>query len=299
MLLEYTSLALNMCNRTKLIEDAQRLCGALGYAFGIQAHHTISEIELKWLGESKLLTSLHGPVCGKYMLNLATDAVSTTDEWEKTVAYAEKYNVKKVVFHVFYMTDKVIPSKVMRLSNHQVGKSFFGEKYFVEGSFILSNYVGLDEHSRRLHLVKRNIDRINKLSTGVELVIENDFPSMGAGMLLSEHLLYMGTPLCIDVGHLWAAANVFGRNFHQELDRILESGNVVMVHLHVNPFPPNTLERDWDDGHKPLNTNNWMDMPRVVKKIIRAGIDHVTFEIYSVTTEDIKLFDNWCQDMNT
>jgi sugar phosphate isomerase/epimerase len=293
MLLEYTSLALRSADNTKIIQDSKTLCATLGHVFGIQAHHTISEFELQKLGADNLLTSLHGPLCGKSMLNLATDVTPAFSEWRKTAAYAEKYKVKRVVSHVFYMTDKSVPREIIQRPNRRLAERFFPEKYLIKGSVISSDYVGLEEHRRRLQIVRQNIDRIRKLSPEIELIIENDFPSMGAGMLLAEHLLNVEAPICLDIGHLWVAAHVLERNFIEELDRILGSGNVVMVHLHVNPYPPNTAKTRWKDGHKPLRTSSWMDMPKIIKKIANCRVDHVTFEIYNVTTEDIELFDRW------
>ena len=117
--------------------------------------------------------------------------------------------------------------------------------------------------------------------------VENDFPSYGAGNLFADTLELYEQPLCFDIGHLWASAHVMGRDFYSEMENLLATGRVVMVHFHASIYGPKTPKADFGDGHQPLSTPTSMDLPRIAKTCYKSGVRHFVLEIPELTDGDV------------
>ena len=142
--------------------------------------------------------------------------------------------------------------------------------------------------------MKSRLRELRARHPGLQFAIENDFPCYGFGLMLAEHIAAVDGPICLDTGHLWAAAHIFGRSFHKEAEIMARSGKVRLVHFHASPFTAEVPRLEWRDGHKPLSTPNAMDLPRLVACCKECGVRHFTFEITSVSENDIHLFaDMW------
>ena len=109
--------------------------------------------------------------------------------------------------------------------------------------------------------------------------------------MLPEDLTYFGHPLCLDTGHLWVSARLFGMNFFAAASEIIASGNVKMVHFHASKYDDSYPDREWRDGHLPLSTPNavGMRLPEIAAAAAAKGVNHFVLEVTRGNEEDVRL----------
>jgi len=166
----------------------------------------------------------------------------------------------------------------------------YREELSVPGSKICGDFFGTPEHLERLALVKERLDWARSVYADVELLVENDFPCYGAGNLFADSMAGLEHPLCVDSGHLWAAAHVFGRDFVRETEAFATTGRLRMAHFHSSACQPGTPKGQWTDGHRPLVSETPMDLAGFLRACRGGGLRHYVLEIRAVSAADIVKF---------
>lgn len=288
---EYTSMALLGKEALSLVEKAKKACDQYGFTFGIQIHNITPQEKLEILAGTGVPLTFHAPILSRHLMNLAAeDEKSAKESLYNTIEWMKKLNVKVSVFHGFIMTDLPVPSFGKNLSYDESMKKIFRPELGRDGTPTCADFFNTDEFKIRFERVKDRLRKIREDYPLFTFAIENDFPLYNAANLLSDQATRWNHPLCLDTSHLWASSFIFDRNYHAEVDKILSSGNVKLVHLHASAYTSKIPKTKWRDGHQSLMIQNEMNLPLLVQKCRKAGIKHFTLEINKASEIDIHAF---------
>ncbi len=274
------------------LEQAQELLAKHGAILGVQMHNTSDEVMFEKCIATGLPLSLHLPISGEYMFNFAaSDASKTFQAIEKEYQLMQKYGVSQVVFHGFLMTD-------VNIYAFGHGKSYLEcmnaarrpELLRSENSIFVRDFTGSVEYLMRRERVKNNLQILREKYPDCTWCIENDFPALNSGTLRSRDMVYLEHDLCFDTGHMWAASKMLDMDFYAELDAVLNSGWVKMVHLHGSSYTFDMPHDQWGDGHLPLREKSAIDLKRVIKMCRNAHTKHIVLECGTTALEDIEIF---------
>lgn len=263
-----------------------------GFRLEIQVHNTATEEELGELAALGCPLSFHAPLPGGHLINLAADEdVAWRRSLDLTLAAMARLGVRLAVFHGFVMTDRPIPAFGRGgLSYDEALGVGLRPELCLPGSRNCRDFSGTEECALRLERVRRRLAELRRELPGVTLAIENDFPAWGSALWFAEQVARLEHPVCLDLGHLWAVAHIFGRDFHAEVAAFLATGRVATMHFHASRHKPDTPAARFGDGHLPLSAPNAMDLPAVAAACRAAGLRHVVLEIPMATERDVHAF---------
>ena len=285
---EYTSVALTGENWRRLVDEGIAACERHGFEFGIQVHNTATESQIREIVATGVKMSFHAPVLDEFQINLASENPEPAiRSFARTAGLMRSLNVREAVFHGFNMTDLAIPSFGRGRDYNDAFSSVCREELCIPGSAICNDFFGSGEYRTRNARVSERLAAIRREYPDLSFLLENDFPAYGAGSIFAEQMVGMGNPICLDSSHLWASSFIFDRDFHVEAEAFLKSGLVGMVHLHASTYTSAIPKARWSDGHMPLNTENSMDLPRLIRLCDRYGASTFIFEINGVGKADI------------
>ena len=292
IIVEYTSSFVRRSDYRDLAEKALAVCAEYGFKFGIQVHNTADFPELEKAAALNVPMTFHAPVLCDYQINLAaSDFAPAMNSLKITAEYMRKYNVAKAVFHGFNMTDVPIPSFGRGLDYVKAFGPAMRRELCLDGTFLCNDFIGTPEYKMRFERVVERLAWMKKEYPDLEFLIENDFPSFGAGSLFADFAAGLDNPVCLDVSHLWAAAFILDRDYFTEAEAFLKNGNVRMLHLHASPYTSSVPKHKWSDGHMSLLTPNKMDLPRLVSLCGKYNVKHYVLEIIETLSErDINAF---------
>ena len=283
----------NAGDKRELLRRSRELCADCGVEFGVQLHNTCTFEEIQFFTANNVPLSAHAPVEQPYNWNFA--AADMTPIWkavDENIAYLTGLGVERMVFHGFFMTDIPVPA-----FGH--GKSFWEcmktvlrpELMRWEGVMLNGDFTALPEYLERRDRVKANLAILRDKYPKLTVCVENDFPAVGEGDMIPRDLVYYGHPLCLDTGHLWISARLFGVDFVAAANQMIASGQVKMMHLHASKYDDSYPDEKWSDGHLPLNIPNAenMHLGEIVRSAGAAGLRHIVLEIPSASEEDVRI----------
>lgn len=276
----------------------RKLALQLDVELGMQLHNSLSEEEEAWAQTLNLPLSFHAPVGNEWQINLAAeeDTIAMASLVEN-VEKMRKYNAKLAVFHGFVMTDKPIPAFGRGRDYIACMNDLFRPELSVDGKLMFCNdFTHLKEFQVRRERVRERLRKIAVAYPDLTFCVENDFPAYGSGNLTADTMAYLEHPLCLDVGHLWAACRVLGLDFQREISAILSTGQVKIVHFHASPYTFDQPLEVWFDGHQKLSIPNQMNLPDVIRSCRKANVNYFVFEINSAEADDLELLRHWWDD---
>ncbi len=289
--IEYTSTALRGEDCQEKVEAAKQFCEERGAEFGVQVHNTADKEEVLKVVALDLPLSFHAPVMGDYLLNLAAEDFSPAVESMKTnVEWMRKLGVNKAVFHAFMMIDPPIPAFGRGRPFMESFKKLFRTELALPDSTNNRDFYDIPEYHERFPRVIERLGWFREKYPDLTFLVENDYPVSSCGLVFPEHLEKIPGPLCLDVAHAWASANIHDRPYMEMIDGFLATGRVEMVHLHASPFMPGSPKETWSDGHKPLSIPNAMELPRVITACRAHEIENFILEVIDASVEDIQIF---------
>ena len=147
------------------------------------------------------------------------------------------------------------------------------------------------EFRERRDRMKTNLAALRDRYPKLTICVENDFPAAGEGDMLPRDLVYYDHPLCLDTGHLWITARLFGMDFVAAANEMIASGQVKMMHLHASKYDDSYPDEKWSDGHLTLALPNAVNMRlrEVVRSAVDAGLRHIVLEITHGDAEDVRI----------
>jgi sugar phosphate isomerase/epimerase len=226
-----------------------------------------------------------------YSINLAAEDFSVSRKaLERTIELMRRFAVQKAVFHGFFMTDIPMPAYGRGRSFEECAKVVYRPELVMENSTACLDFFDTDEYRIRLSRVKERLAGMKEKYCDVKFLLENDSPCYVSGMMLPEFFYGIDFPVCFDTSHLWWTAFIYDRDFHEEAQKLLDTGLVEMVHIHASPFTREVPKEKWWDGHKNFSTPNEMNLKKLALKCVDKGISNFIFEFNDVSEKDIHLF---------
>lgn len=292
--LDFTSNAFrDLEYRDRILNVSRELCAARGVEFGVQLHNTCTFEEVRFFQEHDVPLSAHAPVEQPYNWNFT--AADMTPIWkavDENVTYLRSLNVDRMVFHGFFMTDVPVPAFGHGKSFWEcMGKVLRPELMRWPGLMMNGDFTGSPEFLERRDRMKENLAALRKRYPELTICVENDFPAAGEGDMLPRDVAYYGHPLCLDTGHLWIAARLFGMDFVAAANEMIASGQVKMMHLHASKYDDSYPDEKWSDGHLTLALPNAkkMRLGEIVRNAVAAGLRHIVLEITHGDENDVRI----------
>ena len=274
-----------------LLDDIRHAADRHRFRLGVQLHNTSYEEDIAKAVATGLPLTAHLPLLSQWQINLAAaEPGPSLEALHDSVTLMRRYGISRGVVHGFVMTDTPIPSFGRGRSYDEGMSRIHRPELSLPGSRICRDFLGTPEFAERRERVKKRLAWMRTEYPDVEILIENDFPSYGAGNLFADCALQLDHGLCFDSSHLWAAAHVFDRDYYHEVRAFMDTGKVKMVHLHASDCMPGVPKTAWTDGHKPLTINTPMDLTKLVGICRAGGVTHYVFEIRGISAADIEKF---------
>lgn len=184
---------------------------------------------------------------------------------------AAGFGADTLVLHPGYTTDAGVFSDSRRRLASLVALAATGDPederwlWLPQGTVCRRGYCASPHYRVHLEAATGNLRRAAALcaAQGVRLAAENLNPRLTYLFQLPDELVELTAAvpdiaLCVDLGHLWISCLVHGFGFREGLQRILDTGRVVTVHVHDNSStlgPPPVLGDDHamiDSGRVPI-----------------------------------------------
>lgn len=274
-----------------LLDGIRQAAAGYGIKLGVQLHNSSAEAEIERARSTGLPLTAHIPLLCDWQINLAAREPSRElAALRRSVELMRQYGIRKGVVHGFVMTDLPIPAFGRGRSYDEGMGVIYRPELSIPGSRICADFLNSPEFFERRERLRERLAWMRREYPDVEILIENDFPSYGAGNLFADCAATLNHNLCFDTCHMWAAAHVFDRDYYAETRAFMATGRVKMVHLHASVCMPGTARGNWTDGHLPLTVVTPMDLQRLMGICRSAKINHYVFEIRGISAADIDKF---------
>lgn len=203
------------------------------------------------------------------------------DAMRRTFETARRFGAQIVVLHPGYVTDLEIPASNTQREALLTDVSFSPYVAVTEGSICRSDYPQSDVYRQHFEQAKESLIRLAAMAkeAGVRLAAEN----------LNPRVAYLGqTPqemvdlaqvsedlyVCLDVGHLWIASQVYDFPYLEAIKQILATKKVITSHIHANPS--DGVAAIFSDSHDNIDAHSF-DY-RVVLKLLQKGKANIILE---------------------
>ncbi len=274
-------------NFERCLEAAQRC----GITLGVQLHNSESMDSVNEIISWQIPLSLHAPVSSaKTAFNFAAEnAAKSFETLEKCALFMRQNKITDAVFHAFLMSDENPENFGPEISYDKSFGRLFRAENSIDGVCRFNcDFTHTDEFLRRRETLKRNLAEVRRLYPDLKFNIENDFPTYGSGNMLAKDAVYLENPLCLDIGHLWAACFMLKADYMAETERFFESGRIEMMHIHASKYTAAVPYGQWGDGHLPFATPNQMRLPEVAAIAKQAKLKYFVIEIAECSSDDVK-----------
>lgn len=177
---------------------------------------------------------------------------------EVSLQTANRFGAEVLVLHPGYVTDLEVPSdskKRLELLDDPLFAPYVFKK---EGSICHPSYPHSDVyryHAEQAVKELANVARLGK-QYGVRLAVENLNPRVGYLFQTPDEMLSLTLDnpdlcICLDVGHLWISSCLYGFDYFEGMQAILQTQRVIHSHLHANSS--NRLNHIYSDDHQSLD----------------------------------------------
>jgi len=295
--IEYSTMCLSPSNYKQKIAKTAKLVESQGFSFGIQIHNSIEKdlYNLMLPLTKDYSFSIHSPVFAQYFLNLAANDYTFTKACiDNCLQYLPLYNTDLLFFHGFFMTDTPI---IQDMKNYRrTIRKGIGEQYCLNGSFIMDPaFFSTDMFYQykevfRTHFAKLKNDLKSK---NITIAQENDFVGIGSGLQRPQEIHELIDNLWFDLGHFWTSSLLHGFDYHEEAFRLIDSKNIVGVHLNHNLIKKGTPHEQIRDSHAHFKLESEINLGPIVRKLFEKNVPIITLEIVDGDIDDIKQLFKW------
>jgi sugar phosphate isomerase/epimerase len=204
----------------------------------------------------------------EFFPNLASDDAGVIErsnrDLDATLETASDFGASVIVVHPGYATNRAIPADEalrMRLLNSAEFKPYIRVQ---EGSICGPDYANTAQSRVFMERTLANLApfSIRCVERGISLAVENLNPRVGYLIqtpcdAIETVRVLPSAGICLDIGHLWIADQVYGFGFLEGIRRVLETGRVITAHLHSN-HATNSGDGPacYTDDHESLDTGN-------------------------------------------
>lgn len=292
---EYSSMCLSPENYLEKVRSAKTFVENQGFKFGVQLHNSIDPSFMMQLLQLKgeIEFSIHSPLQSEYFLNLASsDYESTRAIVDKCTEYLPQFQTDILFFHGFFMTDTPI---VHDMKNYRktIQKSI-GDQFCLNKSFIMDPvFFKTETFDYYLNNFRNNYKKIKNDFPVFTIAQENDFVGIGSGLQRPEEIHDLIDNLWFDLGHFWCSSLLHKFDFHEESYRIIETKNIVGVHINHNLTKHSSPLEQIRDSHTHFYYESEMNLAPIVKKLVERNVGIITLEIVDGDINDLKTLFNW------
>lgn len=289
--IELSTMCLCDSNSLAKIKQCREFIESQGFDFGIQLHNSITRDLYHIIQGLDVKFTVHAPVFSQYFINLGnSDFRTVLENFQNTVHVMKTLCCTTTLFHGFFMTQKPIKNDPNNYG--KVLRDAIDDKYRLDNTRVMDpRYLETEEFKNCQNTVKEHMKQLRALYPEYILCLENDFPGIGNGNQTSGHLMYLGCPIWLDTGHLWASSILHQFDYYQELDKVCKQCQVIGVHLNTNRTPLNwNLKCPDGDTHSHFSREYDMDMDRIIAILKKNQITHFTIEIEDGNLEDVAFF---------
>jgi sugar phosphate isomerase/epimerase len=218
--------------------------------------------------------------------NLASDDAAvikqSNRDLDATLETAAGFGASVIVIHPGYATNRAIPADEalrMRLLNSAEFAPYIRVR---EGSICGPDYAATAQNRVFLERTLANLAPVSRrcAERGIRLAVENLNPRVGyliqtPGDAIETVRTLPAAGLCLDIGHLWIADQVYGFGFLEGIGQILATGRVVTAHLHSNHAARGGAGvARYTDDHASLDAGN-VPVREALRLLSRSGANLV------------------------
>lgn len=292
IILEITSAVARSDGGEKVLQGFAEACRQYGFTPSVQLHNTVSDSELQRVISCNLPMSAHAPVVGDLSLNLATEKNLDTiwNAFDENAEFMRKHDIKKSVFHGFSMCDDLIPRMRTKKDYTENLRKSCRDEFLLEDTWLNIDYRYLDEYKMRRDILKKNLAELRKRYPDLIFCIENDMPIYGYSNMQLRDMVELNHPVCIDIGHLFAASLLLDFDFFEDLEYGLQNLDVQMVHFHNSLMSKDIPKNQITDGHQRLITLSVMNWQKALNLFLKYNIRNFVLEIGTANAQDVHAF---------
>jgi sugar phosphate isomerase/epimerase len=201
----------------------------------------------------------------EYFPNLASNDAGVIEQSNRdldaTLETAAEFGASVIVVHPGYATNREIPADEALRMRLLKSAEFAPYIRVQEGSICGPDYVDTTLNHFFLERTLTNLAAfsIRCAERGISLAVENLNPRVGYLIQTPSDVIQTvralpAAGICLDIGHLWIADQVYGFGFLEGIRRILATGRVVTAHLHSNHAAnPGAGPARYTDDHESLD----------------------------------------------
>jgi len=298
MKIHFTSGAFHEADWRNKLHRCRDCAAKFGWDFGVQLHNTAPREVIRNLVGEKVPLSVHAPLNQDRIWNLARSHFQDTLEaMDRNFADFEQMDIREVVFHSGLMCDVSPEAFGHGKSYDECMKPIYRpELARYPGYPFNRDFTSEPEYLQRMETQKTNLKLVRDRYPGFLICVENDFPAYTSMNMFFRDMVRLGSPLCLDTGHLWITMHQAGMDFQQEIAFAAASGMLRMCHLHSSRYTSTIPAEQWSDGHRKLTlVNPEMDLPRVFRTLAGSGLDFFVLEIPDADVDDLQLLKQWME----
>lgn len=206
---------------------------------------------------------------------------------EDSMATARSFGASILVMYPGYVMDRAMPVGNLERQSLLNSEEFAPFIWRKEGAICNREYIDTPEYWEYFDRAAFQLGKFAKKckENGLKLAIENQNLRVGylCHTAVGMERLVEASPdiyLCLDVGHLWISSCLYGFDFINTLQRIVDTGRVAISHLHSNRSCPDKnvdgkfVKGVFKDDHATFDRYGF-PCESVVRILMNAGVDLV------------------------
>lgn len=184
------------------------------------------------------------------------------EDMEATLRTALRFGASVVVLHAGYVTDLAMPAQYARRKAILDQEEFRSDIRHPEGAICGPEYPFQPHYRQHADTARHHLVTLARrfAEAGVALAVENLNPRVGYLFQTPEEMAELARldpalHLCLDAGHLYISAYVYGFDYLEGIRTIAATGKVLTTHLHSN----RSASGRFQDDHANFYDNTFPD----------------------------------------
>ena len=214
---------------------------------------------------------------------------------KRTFKTAQRFGAKIVVLHPGYGTDMEIPASNAVRETLLTGPSFAPYVGVEKGSICRADYPEIEVYRQHFEQAKEALVRLGAMArgAGLQLAAENLNPRVAYLAQTPKEMVSLARAsddlfLCLDVGHLWIAGQVYGFDYLEGIKEILATKKVITAHVHSNPSDRG--RGIFVDSHDSIDQHSF-DFRTVLKLLADSGANIILETVNSPKRNTLLLYE--------
>lgn len=214
---------------------------------------------------------------------------------KRTFKTARRFGAKIVVLHPGYVADDKIPASNAEREALLAGSSFAPYVGVEKGSICRADYPKSEVYRQHFERARKSLITLSAMAkeAGLQLAAENLNPRVAYLVQTSEEMVSLASAsddlfLCLDVGHLWIASQVYGFDYLEGIKQILATKKVITAHIHSNPS--DRAAQVFVDSHDGIDRHSF-DYRTILKLLADSGANIILETVCSPKQNTLLLYE--------